>query len=110
MAAAWAQMFSAIVMPFRRLFASRPLQTAPRAPRAKSGKSGDAAKRRLQLVLVQDRIGIAPDMLDALRADLVKAVSKRLGIDRDSIDFEISRSDGAVQLTGNISIGAARRS
>lgn len=107
MGAAWAQMFSVIATPFKRLFSARSSQAAPQA----SGKkSGDAAKRRLQLVLVQDRIGIAPDILDALRTDLIKAVSRRLGIERDSIDFEISRSDGAVQLTGNISMGSARRS
>ena len=99
-------MFSGIVGPFRRLFANRPKRSAPRVSGA---NSGDAAKRRLQLVLVQDRIGIAPDMLDALRSDLIDAVSRRLGIDRDSIDFEISRSDGLVQLAGNISLGTAPR-
>jgi len=37
------------------------------------GKTKDAAKERLQLVLIHDRTDLAPELLDQLRVELIRS-------------------------------------
>ena len=53
---------------------------------AGSGHSKDAAKERLRLVLVQDRMNISSESLEGLKNDLIDVIDKHLDIDRNAMD------------------------
>ncbi len=44
--------------------------------------SGNAAKERLQFVLVHDRAGVSPEFLDQLKGEIMEVISKYIEIDQ----------------------------
>jgi cell division topological specificity factor len=71
---------------------------SPREP------SGDSARRRLQLVLVQDRIGLSPSALDNLKRELLEVVSRHLVIDEASVEVEVRSTGASVVLAANMAV------
>lgn len=71
--------------------------------------SGKVAKQRLQLVLVQDRANLAPQMLVLLKEDLIEVISKYMEIDQDGLEVTLDRSEEQVALVANIPIKRVRR-
>ena len=71
--------------------------------------SKDAARRRLRLILVLDRIGIAQEHMEAMKRDILQVVSRYLVIDEDSVEMDMQRSDGSVVLVSNIPVRAVVR-
>ena len=64
--------------------------------------SGSTASRRLQLVLVQDRIGLSNETLEAMKRDLLEVVSRYLVIDQASMQMEVKHSGESAMLISNI--------
>jgi cell division topological specificity factor len=52
--------------------------------------SADAAKQRLQLVLVHDRAEIPPGVLALIKDDIIAVISRRVNIDREHVQVNIS--------------------
>ena len=50
--------------------------------------SGCIAKRRLGLILITDRAGCTPEILE-----MIKAVSKYMGIDAKGLEMKVFRAD-----------------
>ena len=71
--------------------------------------SKETARRRLQLVLVQDRVGLSQDLLESLKNDLLDTISRYLIIDRQSVDMEVTRSGDSVMLVSNIRVNDVRK-
>ena len=67
-------------------------------------RSKDAARKRLQLILVMDRIGMAPEYLDAMKEDFMAVVSKYLVVEEGSIDIDIERHESSLVLVSNIQV------
>lgn len=67
-----------------------------------SQKSGSVAKERLQLVLIHDRNDISPEILNALRADLINTIKKYLEIDENNIELDLNREEHSVALLASI--------
>ena len=65
-------------------------------------RSKDTARKRLQLILVFDRIGLAPAYIDAMKKDIILAVSRYLVVDEESIEMDMQRSDSSLVLVSNI--------
>ena len=80
----------------------------------KSKKSKDIAKERLKLVLINDRTGLSPRMMEELRVEITKVISKYLEIDEQSLDIQMTNTrseDGArfvPALVANIPIKKVR--
>ncbi|MCD7981869.1 MAG: cell division topological specificity factor MinE [Clostridiales bacterium] len=51
--------------------------------------SGSLAKDRLKLLLVSDRVNCSPEVLEMIRADIVKAISKYIEIDTEELEIRI---------------------
>lgn len=51
--------------------------------------SGTIAKKRLQFLLVSDRAGCTPEILEMLKDDMIKAISKYMEIDTDGLEIKI---------------------
>lgn len=59
----------------------------------KKKSSGDVAKDRLKLVLVSDRANCSPEIMEMMRADIIKVISKYVEIDSDGLDIQITQTD-----------------
>lgn len=57
----------------------------------KSSKSKDIAKKRLQLVLSYERIGIPPNVINQIKEDLINLFSKYPYFDAENIDVNVRR-------------------
>src|SRR5579885_2378828 len=71
--------------------------------------SGATAKERLRLVLMSDHLSLAPEMIEAMKRDLVDVISHYVEVDRDRIDVQFEHQDKALAMLANIPItGVAR--
>jgi cell division topological specificity factor len=72
-------------------------------------KSAESAKERLQLVLVHDRTDLTPGQLEALKDELLTAISRYIEIDPDSVQIGLERDGRTQRLVADIPLrGAAR--
>ena len=56
--------------------------------------SGTIAKKRLQFLLISDRAGCTPEILEMIKDDMIKAISKYMEIDTDGLEIKITQMDG----------------
>lgn len=70
--------------------------------------SGVVAKERLRLVLLSDRINLAPEVVDQLRGDLIATISRYMEIDEVGLDVTFETRENDVALLANIPIKAIR--
>jgi cell division topological specificity factor len=75
--------------------------------RGKGSKS--TGKSRLQLILVHDRTGVSPEILDDLREDMFQVISKYFVINEDDVEMEIEKDEGSVALVASIPIVSMKR-
>jgi len=65
-------------------------------------RSAESAKERLQLVLVHDRTDLTPGQLEALKDDLLKAISNYIDIDPDAVRIGLERDGRSQRLVADI--------
>ena len=70
--------------------------------------SGQVAKDRLQLVLVHDRSGLTPDMIEEMRDEIIAVISKYVDINHEDMEFSLSQGRGQNTLIANIPIKPPR--
>jgi cell division topological specificity factor len=75
----------------------------------KEKRSKEVGKSRLQLILVHDRVGVSPEVLDDLRRDIFEVISKYFEVRQDDVDMDIERDDDSVALVANIPILSMKR-
>ena len=61
--------------------------------RFKKKNSGDAAKERLKLLLVSDRANCSPDVMEKIKNDIIKVISKYMEIDVEGLDIQITQTE-----------------
>ena len=66
--------------------------------------SKNTAKKRLQLVLVQDRLNIGSETLEGLKNDLIAVIGKHLEIDVEAMDVSFRRDGEQVAIVANIPV------
>ena len=71
--------------------------------------SAQSAKERLQLVLVHDRTDLTPTELEALKDDLLKAISQYIEIDRDAVQIDLEQDGRSQRLVADIPLRGANR-
>ena len=76
----------------------------------KKKSSGSMAKDRLKLLLISDRANCSPEIMEAIKNDIIKVISKYMEIDCEALDIQSTQtesetSNGAVPaLCANIPI------
>ena len=65
-------------------------------------RSALSAKERLQLVLIHDRTDLTAAELDALKDDLLKAISNYIEIDPDAVQISLERDGRSQRLVADI--------
>ena len=71
--------------------------------------SSATAKERLRLVLMTDHLELAPELIDAMKRDLVDVISRYVEVDREKIDVSFERQDSALAMLANIPILSVNR-
>lgn len=63
-------------------------------------KSKDAAKERLQLVLMQDRANVSADFLDLMKQEIIEVIKKYIDVDENAIDVRLTNKENSDGTTG----------
>ena len=71
--------------------------------------SKNMGKSRLQLILIHDRTGVSPEILDALREDMFCVISKYFVVNEADVEMNIERDEGSVALVANIPVLSMKR-
>jgi len=67
------------------------------------------AKERLRLVLVHDRAGVSPELLQLLKADLINVISNYMEIDEEALEVSLDSTENQVALVANIPVRRMKR-
>ena len=54
----------------------------------KKKASGNVAKDRLKLVLVSDRAGCSPEVMEKMKNEIIQVISKYIEVDLNGLDFK----------------------
>jgi cell division topological specificity factor len=55
--------------------------------------SKDVAKERLKLILIHDRAKVDPELLESIKEDILRVLSKYLEIDSGEIDVKVTTTE-----------------
>ena len=58
----------------------------------KKKQSGSVAKDRLKLVLMSDRAGCSPEVMEKIKNDIIAVISKYIEIDQEGLDIKITQT------------------
>lgn len=58
----------------------------------KRKRSKDVAKDRLKILLISDRVSCSPEMMEMIKSDIAKVISKYMKIDAGNMDIQISKT------------------
>ena len=75
----------------------------------KPKRSAASAKERLQLVLIHDRTDLTPNELEALKDDLLAAISRYVDIEPDAVRIGLERDGRSQRLIADIPIRSTVR-
>lgn len=58
----------------------------------KKKNSSDVAKDRLKILLISDRVNCSPEMMEMIKTDIAKVISKYMKIDAKSMEIQITKT------------------
>ncbi len=71
-------------------------------------RSSETAKERLRLVLLSDHLSLAPDVVEALKRDLLEVISRYVEIDPTAADVTFEHRDSEIAMLANVPITGVR--
>ena len=54
--------------------------------------SREVAKDRLKILLISDRVNCSPEVMDMIKQDIAKVISRYMKIDTQNMEIQISKS------------------
>ena len=74
-----------------------------------NANSRNHAKSRLKLIIAHDRASINPDMLEAMREEILDVVARYVEVNREEMQFSLSNDQRMTSLTANLPIRQIKR-
>ncbi len=71
--------------------------------------SKEVARERLRIVLIHDRSLISPELINALKEDLIGVIQRYMDIDVESLVVNLENEDHSVALIANIPIRGLKK-
>ncbi len=75
----------------------------------KKQNSANAAKERLNLVLIHDRTDITPGQMENMKNELLQVISKYVNIDPKTVKIDMTQDGREQRLVADIPIAASSR-
>ncbi len=75
----------------------------------RKSKGNKKTKERLQLLLVQDRISLSPELIDNMRKDLIDVISRYVDVEKKDIVIDLKRKEEKTILSANIPVKNVKR-
>jgi cell division topological specificity factor len=75
----------------------------------KERRSANAAKERLQLVLIHDRTDLSPGLLENLRDELIAVISRHVDVDPSAVRLEMASEGREQRLVADIPLRTSRK-
>jgi cell division topological specificity factor len=72
-----------------------------------TSSSAQAAKERLQFVLIHDRTDISPAVMELLKDEIIAVISKHVEINRSGVQINLTQTARENRLVANIPLIAA---
>lgn len=69
-------------------------------------KSNEIAKDRLKILLISDRVNCSQEMIEMIKQDIVKVISKYMKIDSKSMEIQITKTGSKGRNVKNPSLYA----
>lgn len=66
--------------------------------------SKEIAKDRLKVVLIHDRANISPEVMQALKNDIIEVISHYMDINKNEMEISLENDDDSVALLANIPV------
>ena len=66
--------------------------------------SKEIAKDRLKVVLIHDRANIPPEVMQALKNDIIEVISHYMDINKNEMEISLENDDNSVALLANIPV------
>jgi cell division topological specificity factor len=66
--------------------------------------SGQVARKRMQFVLMHDRLDITPDVMEAVKNDIIAVLSRYMEIDNKSIKVDFQQGKDFMALVSNVQV------
>ena len=66
--------------------------------------SKEIAKDRLKVVLIHDRANISPEVMQALKNDIIEVISHYMDINKNEMEISLENDDNSVALLANITV------
>ena len=70
----------------------------------KKEKSGKVAKKRLQMVLIQDRASVSPEVMEKPRDDITQVIPKYMVTNKSDMEISLENVEDSVALVANIPV------
>jgi cell division topological specificity factor len=72
-------------------------------------RSGATARERLRLVLLSDHLALAPDVVEALKAELLEVIARYVDIDPNQADVTFEQREREIAMLASVPIVGVRK-